>query len=105
VCPIGTDEGKHRTRGGFSVGQGKIGGRRGAEPTRRTGEEEGKGRGGGSAWIYHAEEEGVGVGRGPVVGENVAGRVPTVRRRGAGGGGSGCVGRPREKEDDRAQKE
>jgi hypothetical protein len=61
VCPIGMGKGKHEARCGFSVGQGKIGGRRGVGVTRRAGEGEGKGDGvWGLARSRHAEEEGMG---------------------------------------------
>jgi hypothetical protein len=112
--PVGMSEGKHGAHGGFSIGQGKIGGRRGAEATRCTREEEGKGEGVGVC-LGHAtqrrREWGGGLAAGKVCGQRrrwSVGRLPCeagerreergVRARGPR---SAIVGRPRE-EDGRA---
>jgi hypothetical protein len=83
VCPIGTGEGKHGARGGFSVGKGKKGEKGSGGGTTRW--RKGGKRGGGRGRLGHATRRRMGPG--PTDGRRLAG---TTRARWPRAGGEAC---------------
>jgi hypothetical protein len=88
VCPIGTGEGKHGARGGFSVGQGKKGEKGSGGGTTRWRTRREKRRGWGPARSRHAEENGAWPDRRAASGRHNPSAVATGGRRGMSGQGT-----------------